>query len=435
MPRTKKVAPDVQKAMETTSEPVSVPESKNEGRIVMVALEDLQPNPYQPKTRRIVPDSVAERFGASIHEHGLLQTPIARMVDGHYEMGDGWLRRSGYVWLNSHDFKGFEKMPVAIRTLSDRQMADMVIEANSVRKDLNPIEQAQVYVQYIQDFQITQSELGRIHNLSQAEISNTIRLLELPDDIQTMIISGEISQSHGRYLLQLKGEDNGVENMRILARSVVAAGGMHMEELDSQIKAIIARSRPSLDLAEEVIEPAPVETEEAAGETEEAIEETEEPAAEIASLEDKPKTVSSSSPVKSSAPAAKPSTPQPAPVAKPSAPQPTQAVKPQPKPEPPKPLPWGRKLIIEERNGKVHVSVMKEGGFPIFKPFEGTIEGLLGDISTDGSNSDSPIMQFLKESTAKWQAEMQPAVAAAPAEEPAEDGTEDETEDETEGEE
>jgi ParB-like chromosome segregation protein Spo0J len=94
-------------------------------------------------------------------------------------------------------------MPCVVRELTDQQMADMVLEANTIRKDLNPMELAKLYKQYLEDFKIPQVELARRHNCSQGEIANTIRLLDLPALIQEKIISQEISETHGRQLLRL----------------------------------------------------------------------------------------------------------------------------------------------------------------------------------------------------------------------------------------
>jgi ParB/RepB/Spo0J family partition protein len=174
--------------------------------IQSIPLEDLLPNPYQPATRAEVDPETAKKFALSIQEHGLIQTPVARagQEDGKYEIGDGWLRKAGFAWLAQEmKLQEYAKMPCVVRQLTDQQMADMVLEANTIRKDLNPIELAKVYKRYLDDFGIPQAELARRHNCSQGEIANTIRLLDLPADIQEKIISQEISETHGRQLLRL----------------------------------------------------------------------------------------------------------------------------------------------------------------------------------------------------------------------------------------
>jgi ParB/RepB/Spo0J family partition protein len=174
--------------------------------IQSIPLEDLLPNPYQPASRAEVDPETAKKFALSIQEHGLIQTPVARAgkEDGKYEIGDGWLRRAGFLCnLKEFGLEQYTKMPCVVRQLTDQQMADMVLEANTIRKDLNPIELAKVYKRYLDEFGIPQAELARRHNCSQGEIANTIRLLDLPADIQEKIISQEISETHGRQLLRL----------------------------------------------------------------------------------------------------------------------------------------------------------------------------------------------------------------------------------------
>ena len=181
-----------------------------------ISVLELLPNPYQPESRVQVDPETAKKFALSIQEHGLIQTPVVRLVlgegkisqeqfsNGHYEIGDGWLRRAGFLYnLQEFGLEEYAKMPCMVRGLTDQQMADMVMETNTVRKDLNTIELAKFYKRYLEDFKISQVELARRHNCSQGEIANTIRLLDLPEDIQGKIISQEITETHGRQLLRL----------------------------------------------------------------------------------------------------------------------------------------------------------------------------------------------------------------------------------------
>ena len=174
-----------------------------------IKLEDLLPNPYQPTTRIEIEPEIAEKFAHSIQEHGLIQMPIVRpgKEDSKYEVGDGWLRKSGFQYLaDNHKDSAYSEMPCIVKDLTDQQMADLVMEANIIRKDLNPIELAQFYKRYLEDFKIQQGKLAKRHNCSQGEIANTIRLLDLPADVQEKIISQEISPTHGRQLLRLNNK-------------------------------------------------------------------------------------------------------------------------------------------------------------------------------------------------------------------------------------
>ncbi|MDD4986594.1 MAG: ParB/RepB/Spo0J family partition protein, partial [Dehalococcoidales bacterium] len=179
--------------------------------IQRISIELFDPNPYQPETRIQVNDQVAEQYGKSILQHGLLQTPLARVSPGckerkepyRYEMGDGWLRLTGYRWLVKNGHPDFKTIPCELRDLSDEQMAHLVFEANGVRRDLNPIETATYFQKYLTDFKVTEAKLAEIHGLSQGEVANTIRLLQLPQDIQYLVGQGTLSQTHARHLLRL----------------------------------------------------------------------------------------------------------------------------------------------------------------------------------------------------------------------------------------
>jgi ParB family chromosome partitioning protein len=173
----------------------------NEPNIQYIELEKLKPNPYQPKSRQNVPEETVKLFADSILQHGLIQIPIVRVSNGEYQIGDGWLRRAGYEYLAAKGNGTFKKLPVQVKELTDQQMADLVMEANTIRKDLTPIELAQFFKRYLEDFKVTQADLAQRHSCSQGEIANTIRLLKLPEDIQEEIISQKISATMGLALL------------------------------------------------------------------------------------------------------------------------------------------------------------------------------------------------------------------------------------------
>jgi hypothetical protein len=122
-------------------------------------------------------------------------------------------------------------------------MADMVMEANTVRKDLNPIELAKFYKRYLEDFKVPQVELARRHNCSQGEIANTIRLLELPADIQEKIISQEISETHGRQLLRL---NYNTELQQSILKETVEKG-ISVNELSNRIASQMHWSSEDMD--------------------------------------------------------------------------------------------------------------------------------------------------------------------------------------------
>jgi len=223
--------------------------------VIKVPIEKFNPNPYQPKSRVEVSEETAEYYGKSILEHGLLQIPLARQapygkLDDWYEMGDGWLRLQGHKWLVKQGHTEFNEIPVEIRAMSDEQMAHLVFEANGVRKDLEPIEKAKFFQTYIKDFKVSEKLLAKKFGISQGEVSNTLRLLQLPAEIQTEVTAGKVSQTHARELVRLK---NKPEKQKELTQKVIK-GGVSVKELSKNIDAEINPSVGTLTHGPERVE-------------------------------------------------------------------------------------------------------------------------------------------------------------------------------------
>ncbi len=175
-----------------------------ENTVQMWELAQIQPNPYQPRLARN-----EEKFAqlvASIEQHGLIQTPTGRRKGDHIELADGHQRLEAFRVLSEKDLKLYGKLPVVIKDLTDQQMADMAIEANEKREALNPIDLAKFFKRYLQDFKVTQVELAAKFGMTQGALANTMRLLDLSEPVQGMIISQEITATHGRELLKVKSD-------------------------------------------------------------------------------------------------------------------------------------------------------------------------------------------------------------------------------------
>ncbi|GAA1423507.1 ParB/RepB/Spo0J family partition protein [Agrococcus citreus] len=179
-----------------------------------VAPGDIRPNANQPRTV-FDEDDLAE-LEHSIREFGVLQPIVVRPVslgdDGtHYELIMGERR-----WRASQR-AGLETIPAVIKdTPDDAMLRDALLE-NLHRASLNPLEEASAYQQLMDDFSITQEELSRRIGRSRPQISNTIRLLKLPESIQARVASGVLSAGHARAILSLPT----VEAMEQLAAKII----------------------------------------------------------------------------------------------------------------------------------------------------------------------------------------------------------------------
>lgn len=162
-----------------------------------ISVEMLKPNPYQPR-QAVTPASVAE-LAEDIKAHGLIQPPIARPVNGHYQLSVGHRRVA--AWRIAHPGT---PITVDVRDLSDREMAEQAAGENAHRADLNPIERALGIKRLIDEFGLTQLEAGKLYNLhSQGAVSNALRLLGLPASVQKRLAEGAIPEHVARSLIPL----------------------------------------------------------------------------------------------------------------------------------------------------------------------------------------------------------------------------------------
>ncbi|NOY40536.1 MAG: ParB/RepB/Spo0J family partition protein [Planctomycetes bacterium] len=156
-------------------------------------------NPYQP--RKKFDEAEIADLCDSIRTHGFLQPIVVRQDGDQYQIIAGERRYRAAQLAN------FERVPVQIREVDDRQMAELAIVENVQRKDLNALEKAASFQRYIQEYQCTQEELAQRVNVDRSTVANLIRLLELPEAVKQMVADGCITQGHARALLPL-GEEH-----------------------------------------------------------------------------------------------------------------------------------------------------------------------------------------------------------------------------------
>ena len=155
-------------------------------------------NPYQP--RQHFDEAEIADLCDSIRTHGFLQPIVVRQAGDEYQIIAGERR------LRAAQLANWERVPVQVREVDDRQMAELAIVENVQRKDLNAIEKAMSFQRYLQEYSCTQEELAARVNVDRSTIANLIRLLELPEQVKRMVVDGDISQGHARSLLPLGDE-------------------------------------------------------------------------------------------------------------------------------------------------------------------------------------------------------------------------------------
>jgi ParB family transcriptional regulator, chromosome partitioning protein len=160
----------------------------------------IEPNPDQPRVKF---DAAAlDALAGSIGSVGLLQPLIVRPLDdGRYELVAGERR-----WRAAQK-AGIDRVPAVVRTSPEDERLQAALIENMVREDLNPVEEARACAALVDDLGISKEELARWVGRSRAAISNLIRLLDLPDPVLTLLERGDLSEGHGRAILQVRDQD------------------------------------------------------------------------------------------------------------------------------------------------------------------------------------------------------------------------------------
>lgn len=179
---------------------------------LLIPVEEIRPNPYQP--RKIFDQEALQELSESIQQHGVFTPILVKKSISGYELITGERR-----WRASK-MAGREEIPAIIVEFDDQQMMEVALLENIQREDLNIIEEAKAYEQLIQRLQYTQEQLAHRIGKSREHITNTLRLLKLPEDVQQYVIAKRLSMGHVRALLGLKDE----EKMRRIAGQAIDHG-------------------------------------------------------------------------------------------------------------------------------------------------------------------------------------------------------------------
>ena len=187
----------------------TVYETATNEEIIEVNLNDLRPNPYQP--RQVFNDEALNDLALSIKEHGVFQPIIIKKSIKGYEIIAGERR------VRASKIAGLKTIPAIIRNLNDEQMMEIALLENLQRENLSAIEEAKAYKSMIEKLNITQDELSKKVGKSRSHITNILGLLRLPKEVQEMVANNKISMGHARVLSKLEDESKIIE----IARQIV----------------------------------------------------------------------------------------------------------------------------------------------------------------------------------------------------------------------
>jgi ParB family chromosome partitioning protein len=188
----------------------------------------IDPNPYQPR-RTFDPLELAALV-QSIQQHGMLQPIVVRAVGDRFQLVAGERR------LRAAQEAGLAEVPARVIEADDQQVFELAIVENLQRTDLNAIEKARAFRDYIERFSSTQDELASRLSLDRSTVSNFIRLLDLPGAIQQTVEAGKLSQGHARALLAFSDPAKQHE----ICRRIVTEG-LSVR----QVEALVAAERPA----------------------------------------------------------------------------------------------------------------------------------------------------------------------------------------------
>ena len=201
-------------------------ENNNEGQEqLMLPVDQIRPNPYQP--RKVFDKDALQELSESIQQHGVFTPILVKKSISGYELVTGERR------LRASKMAGLDTIPAILVDFDDQQMMEIALLENVQREDLNIIEEAKAYDQLIKRLNYTQEQLAHRIGKSREHITNTLRLLKLPEDVQNYVVAKQLSMGHVRALLGLKDEDM----MRKVARQAIAQG-MSVRKVEQLVKSI-----------------------------------------------------------------------------------------------------------------------------------------------------------------------------------------------------
>ena len=189
-----------------------------------IPLSDLLPNPFQP--RQVWNDQDLHDLSDSIKHNGVIQPILVRpVIDGKYEIIAGERR------FRAAQLAGLSEVPVFIRQATDEEMLELALVENIHRADLNPIERAKAYQNFINSFNLTQTDAAKRLGEDRSVVVNYLRILDLPNEIKQMLIDGQLAMGHARAMLALPSD----ELRRKLANRAMA-GRLSVREVERLVR-------------------------------------------------------------------------------------------------------------------------------------------------------------------------------------------------------
>ena len=196
-------------------------------KVVQIPVEFIIPNPEQP--RKVFTDNELEELTNSIREYGVLQPLLVKRTEG-----KKFILIAGERRLRASKLAGLHRVPVIIKDLEEPEAALIALVENVQREDLNFLEEARAYKKLMEDFNLTQGEIAKRVSKQQSTISNKIRILALPEELQQMLMANKLTERHARALLKLTEE---ADRKKVLNR--VIDNNLNVKQTEKLVEDVI----------------------------------------------------------------------------------------------------------------------------------------------------------------------------------------------------
>ncbi len=206
----------------------------DEGALREVAIDEIVPNPFQPRSR--LDRQQLEELASSIRTHGLMQPLV---VAGN-RAGDGWTLIAGERRWRASRMAGLSRVPVVVMDAAPQAMLELALVENIARADLGALEEAVAFRQLIDQFGLSQQQVADRIGRSRTSVANTLRLLGAPDGVRDALVAGQITEGHARAILGLP-----LAADQLVLLSMVIENGLNVRQAEALVRGWSSDDRPS----------------------------------------------------------------------------------------------------------------------------------------------------------------------------------------------
>ena len=210
--------------------------------LMMLPIERIEPNPTQPRQHF---DTVQlNELAASIASNGVIQPLVVR------RKGDGFELVAGERRWRASKMAGLTEVPVVVQEIADDKVLEIALIENIQRADLNPIETAQAFSRLVRELNLSHEEVGQRTGKERATITNFLRLLKLPEDLQQLVAEGRLTMGQGKALLGLETEDQ----QRELAKKAMQLG-LSVRAVEKMVQNVMSPPEPAAAAPQVPVDP------------------------------------------------------------------------------------------------------------------------------------------------------------------------------------